>query len=145
MLAPLIPVVSGASIAPLPGWEEAQRFEDPEGVRITQGNGSLDVFGLPYGGTAEDLYREYIVEALEAQSSQLQSSEVVETFTAGGRDAVRGSYVGLFGDLGPVEGEVAALVTADGTGVIFDGWARQGLFVHVSEEVRLMVEGVRLG
>jgi len=140
-----VAVVEGVEIELLPGWQEAERFTDPPGVRLTRGIGSLDAFAIDFAGTPDALFESYFVEALEPQSSQLQRPVTVEPLSIEGASAVRGPYTGSFGDLGPVEGEVTALVTPEGTGVVFDGWAHQGLYAQIAEEVRVMVEGVGLG
>ena len=143
---PGIPIGLGASLHPLPGWTEADRFQDPEGVRVSKGVASLDAYALSFTGSPDDLVQDYLVNGLQSQASQLQVTSSESVVLAGGLQGVRISYVGVFGnEAAAIEGEVTAGVTADGLGMVFDGWTQQGQYGFVQGEVRAMVEGVTVG
>jgi hypothetical protein len=52
---PSVEVGGVVRVQPLSGWELVGRFEDPPGVRLTRGSGSLDVVAAPFSGSARDL------------------------------------------------------------------------------------------
>jgi hypothetical protein len=81
-------------------------------------------------------------EVLEPDAEQFQVSEEVEPIRlASGLTGTRIAYVGLFGDVqAPVEGEVTAVVSASGAGVIFDGWAPAGQLQFEIDEIDEMIE-----
>ena len=128
-------------VTPLAGWEVADRSSDPSGVRLTRGSGTLDVFAGSFSDAADDLMREYVVGSLESQAEQLSVSQVETVELASGPRGVRVSYVGTFHDVpAPIEGEVTAVVSNSGVGVIFDGWAPSGQLQSVRGAVRTMIE-----
>ena len=137
-------VVVGDSveIAPVPGWELAERFEDPTGIRLTSGSASLDVAELPFSGTDVDLLREYVDNVLAPQAEQLRLSEEVEPVRfENGLTGSRIAYVGQFGDVQtPVEGEITTVVSPLGTGVVFDGWAPTGQLQLSLDDLHAMIE-----
>jgi hypothetical protein len=144
---PPVVVAGGVSITPLEGWEEAERFEDPEGVRLTKGTGTLDAAGFPFEGTPEELFDAYVEEILRPQASQLQTAEQLEiVHLDAGFTAVRGLYFGVFGDRNAsIEGELTTALVPGGIGVVFDGWAETGTYEFVRDEVNHMVQGLQVG
>lgn len=139
---PPIDVAGVVRVQPLTGWEAAGRFEGPPGTRLTRGSGSLDVVALPFEGSAEDLAREYVRQVLEPQADRLSVSSRVEPVTVGaGLPGVRVAYVGTFGrSQSPIEGEVTAVVSPSGAGVVFDAWSPQGFLRYVVEDMRTMID-----
>jgi hypothetical protein len=135
-------VSASVRITPLPGWVLAERFGDPPGIRLTSGSTSLDVATISFTGTDVDLLASYVGEVLEPDAEQLQVSEEVEPIRlASGLTGTRIPYVGLFGDVqAPVEGEVTAVVSPSGAGVIFDGWAPAGQLQFEIDEIDEMIE-----
>lgn len=135
-------VSASVRITPLPGWVLAERFGDPPGIRLTSGSTSLDVATIPFTGTDVDLLASYVDEVLEPDAEQFQVSEEVEPIRlASGLTGTRIAYVGLFGDVqAPVEGEVTAVVSPSGAGVIFDGWAPAGQLQFEIDEIDEMIE-----
>ena len=128
-------------VRPPAGWEIGERFSDPPVVRLTRGGGNLDVAAGSFAGSAEALMREYVSGSLEPQAEQLSVSGVEAVRLASGLRAVRVSYVGTFRDVPvPIEGEVTAVVSDSGVGVIFDGWASSGQLQSVRGDVRTMIE-----
>lgn len=137
-----VTVSSSVRITPLPGWELAERFGDPPGIRLTSGSTSLDVATIPFTGTDVDLLASYVDEVLEPDAEQFQVSEEVEPIRlASGLTGTRIAYVGLFGDVqAPIEGEVTAVVSPSGAGVIFDGWAPAGQLQFEIDEIDEMID-----
>ena len=111
---------------------------DPPDERST----SLDVAALPFDGTDVDLLRRYVDNILEPDAEQFRVSEEVEPVRlASGLTGSRIAYVGLFGDVqAPIEGEVTAVVSPTGQGVIFDGWAPAGQLQFEIDEIDAMIE-----
>jgi hypothetical protein len=137
-----VAVGDSVEVSPLPGWELADRFEDPTGIRLTSGSASLDVAELPFAGTDVDLLREYVDNVLAPQAEHLRLSEEVETVRlANGLTGSRIAYVGVFGDVQtPVEGEITTAVSPLGTGVVFDAWAPTGQLQLALEDLHTMIE-----
>ena len=141
-----VTVSPSVEITPLPGWELAERFADPPGVRLTKGGANLDVLTLPFAGSDADLIAGYVQQVLEPDAEQLQVSEELEQVTlASGLSGSRIAYVGLFGDVqAPVEGEVTALVSPSGTGVLFDGWSPAGQLQFALDEIDAMIASTQI-
>jgi len=137
-----VEVADVVRVRPLSGWEVAARFDDPPGVRLTRGSGSFDVVVVAFEGDAEDLATEYVTAVLEPEADQLSVSREAESVTlASGLTGVRVAYVGQFGKAAvPIEGEVTAVVSPSGVGVVFDGWSPEGGLRYVVEDVRSMIE-----
>ena len=140
-------VSPSVSVTAAPGWELAGRFDDPTGIRLSKGSSSLDVATIPFTGSDVDLLRAYVENILEPEAEQLRVSETVEQVTLDdGSSGARIAYVGLFGDVqAPIEGEVTAVVSPTGTGVIFDGWAPSGQLQYAIDDIHTMVQGAEIG
>jgi hypothetical protein len=136
-----VAVSSSVTVTALPGWELADRFEDPTGIRLSKGGASLDVASLPFTGGREGLLAAYVENILEPEAEQFRLSESVEGVVLdSGQVGARITYVGLFGDVqAPIEGEVTAVVTPDGLGVIFDGWAPSGQLPFAIDDIHTMI------
>lgn len=135
---PPVEVAGAVRVQPRSGWEVAARFEDPPGIRLTRGSGNLDVVTVPFDGDAAALAAEYVSEVLEPEARRLSVSREAELVTlASGLPGVRIAYVGQFGRAAvPIEGEVTAVVSPSGVGVVFDGWSSEGGLRYVVEDVR---------
>ena len=133
-------------VTPLPGWELAERFPDPPGVRLTRGAASLDVITITFAGTDAELLADYVQGVLEPDAEQLQVSESPERVDLGsGLVGSRIAYVGLFGDVqASIEGEVTAVVSPSGTGVVFDGWAPAGQLRFSLDEIDEMIRTAQI-
>jgi hypothetical protein len=131
-------------VTPLSGWSvTAGPHGSPPGVRLTRGGGNLDVvFIANFGGTPDDLALAYVREVLRPQLARLSvSSRTDQIRLASGLSGVRFTYVGVTADTGAsVEGEVTAVVTPAGHGVVFDGWAPAGLLPFVISDIETMVD-----
>lgn len=133
-------VSPSVTVTALPGWELAERFEGPTGIRLTKGGASLDVASLPFTGSSEGLVAAYVENILEPGAEQFRVSETVGVVLESGQVGARITYVGLFGDVqAPIEGEVTAVVTPDGLGVIFDGWAPSGQLQFAIDDIHTMI------
>jgi hypothetical protein len=137
-----VAVGTSVRVTPFPGWELAGRSTDPDRIRLTSGSTSLDVAALPFDGTDVDLLGRYVDDVLEPDAEQFRVSEEVEPVRlASGLTGSRIAYVGLFGDVqAPIEGEVTAVVSPSGEGVIFDGWAPAGQLQFEIDEIDEMIE-----
>ena len=84
----------------------------------------------------------YVDDVLEPDAEQFRVSEEVEPVRlASGLTGSRIAYVGLFGDVqAPIEGEVTAVVSPSGEGVIFDGWAPAGQLQFEIDEIDTMIQ-----
>lgn len=144
---PSVVVVESVSITPLDGWEVAERFHDPEGVRLTKGTATLDAVAFSFQGTPEELFDAYVEKALTPQASQHQTAEQLEVVHLdAGFSAARGFYFGVFGERNAsIEGELTTALVPGGTGVVFDGWAETGSYQSVRDEVNHMVQGLQVG
>lgn len=136
-------VDSSVTVTALPGWELADRFRGPTGIRLSKGSASLDVLSLPFTGSSEGLLAAYIEQILRPGAEQFRVSETVEHVDLdSGQVGARINYVGLFGDVqAPIEGEVTAVVTQGGLGVIFDGWAPSGQLQFAIDDIHTMIQG----
>jgi hypothetical protein len=137
-----VTVGTSVRVTPLPSWELAGRSTDPDRIRLTSGSTSLDVAAFPFDGTDVDLLGRYVDNILEPDAEQFRLSEEVEPVRLGsGLAGSRIAYVGLFGDVqAPIEGEVTAVVSPSGEGVIFDGWAPAGQLQFEIDEIDEMIE-----
>ena len=139
-----VPVAGGVTIEPAEGWGVADSVEDPPGILLNGGSGWLLV-GVPAGtGTLQELLQFYVSNYLEPEASQLQvgAPEGVALQQGTGLTA---PYIGVFeGVATPIEGEVIAVIGASGTGVILDGWAPQGTYGGVKDDVRAMAQSLVL-
>ena len=132
--------VGPVSVRPAPGWTVAEQIPDPPQLRLNAGSAQLYVVVPPAQGRAEELLHGYVDQALAPQARQLSVSADRPVELPSGQPASLLSYGGSFeGVASPLEGEVLALVSPAGTPVVFDGWAPEGLWVGVREEVRTMI------
>jgi len=143
---PPVGVAGAVAIQPLSGWEPAGRFDEPAGVRLTRGAGNLDVVAVPFTGDAEALVGEYVRTVLEPGAERLSVSRRVEHVrTASGLPGARIAYVGLFGRaLTPIEGEITAIVSPSGVGVVTDGWGPEGVLRYIRGDVRAMTDAAEV-
>ena len=133
-------------VQPRSGGEVAARVAEPAGVRLTRGGGSLDVVAIPFSGDAAALAQEYVGEVLEPEASRLSVSPEVEVVRlASGLEGVRIAYVGRFGkSQTPIEGEVTAVVSPSGVGVVFDAWGPAGVLRYIVEDARAMTDAAEV-
>lgn len=137
-----IEVAPGVTVTPLEGWEIGETVTPEHVLRLIKGNGILDLFSVTAFGAATDVYLAYVNDVLAPAATQLQFQENPEAVgLGGGLQGVAGGYSGTFeGVSAPIEGEVTGLVTPSGLTLAFDGWAQQGQYGQIADEVRQMVE-----
>jgi hypothetical protein len=145
-VGPQVGVAGVVSVRPLSGWRVAGRSHVagiPD-LRITRGNGNLDVLVSPFDGGEKALVLAYLHQIVAPQARQLRVSATFEEVPVGrGLTGVGVRYIGLFGDRAtPIEGEVTGAV-AHGNGVVFDGWAPSGLFQYVQSDLHTMIANAR--
>jgi hypothetical protein len=121
-----IEVAEGITITPAPGWQVVSR--DEGGLRLGHGSAFMDVLPAPGGDDPRAILESYVSEVLEPDATQLSvgEPEPAEGVPAG-LPGFRVGYLGRFVDVvAPLEGEVIALATDDGRGLVLDIWAGQG-------------------
>jgi hypothetical protein len=137
--------VGGAvTLRPPAGWEEVVDPDVPgTEARFSRGSATLDVFTGPAVGDARALAESYVRGSLDPSSSRLTVSSPTGWQAVpldGGLTGVRLGYIGVFDQSGvPIEGEVTAVVTRTGAGVVFDGWAPQGQLRFGLDDVHTMI------
>lgn len=140
-------VVGPLTIHPPDGWEVVQQLTSPvEGVQLTNGAGYANVFFGSFQGDSAGLYQEYMT-LLAASASEGRDVEQFryrlepEPFSGpSGIQGARGFYIGSFEGLSaPIEGEVFAFVDAAGAGIVFDGYAAEGQYPAVADDIRELV------
>lgn len=144
---PPVSVAGAVRVSPLSGWQLAERFASPPGARLTRGSGNLDVIATPFQGGATDLARVYVSRVLGSHAERLKVSATFDPVRLdSGLSGVRISYVGVFqGVQSPIEGQVTAVVARAGFGVVFDGWAPQGLLEYSLGDIDAMVNSAVIG
>lgn len=140
-----VTVAGVVTVRPLSGWAVAGRgaVGHLPFVRLTRGNGSLDVLvAVPYDGTADRLADEYASGVLPRQLDQLSFSPRLQTIRLpSGLEAARFGYVGMSAATGAsIEGEVTVVVTPSGHGVVFDGWGPEGLLSFERSDIETMID-----
>lgn len=144
---PPVTVGRAVTVQPLTGWEALEGGEAGglPAARLTRGGGNLDVVVAPfYASGARSLANEYIDRVLRRQLSSLSVSDNFTTVALGGALlAERFTYVGVTDTGASVEGEVTVTVTQTGAGVVFDGWAPEGLLSFVDGDIHTMIERAR--
>ncbi len=146
---PPVSIPGEVSVQPLRGWEptEAGVISGRPVVRVTRGSGTLAV--VAWGSVAGDpasLAIEVVEVLLRDQLDQLSVSEELSSVTAGGLEGQRFTFVGIDRGTGvAVEGEITAVVTPAGRGVVFLALAPEGSLAFVDEDLRAMISMASLG
>jgi hypothetical protein len=141
---PTVDVGGVVRLQPLSGWELAGRSGDR--VHLTRGSGSLEVVVGPFSGSAQDLAAEYVRRSLEPDADRLSvSSDTEPVRLASGLTGVRLTYVGRFGrSQTPIDGEVTAVVSPSGVGVVFDAWGPTGTLRYIADDARAMADAAQV-
>lgn len=137
---PGAPIQLGPSVVihPPASWTAELSPDSPE-ARLSNGVGQMYAAASPVTGTPEQQLQAYIDQALATQASQLSVTEIQSIQHPSG-DAAYVAYLGTFeGVSAPLEGEAAAVVAPSGAALILDGWAPEGQFVGVRDDVRSTV------
>jgi hypothetical protein len=94
----------------------------------------------PVAGDPVQQLDAYLNEVLVPQASQISTSPAESIDLPSGHPAAYFAYLGSFEGVNtPLEGEAAAVVAPSGTAVVIDGWAPEGQFVSVQQDVRATV------
>jgi hypothetical protein len=140
---PPVSVGGVVTVQPLTGWQvvNTAAVGGLPALRLTRGVGNLDVVAVvPYGGSARALADDYVDRVLSRQLSHLSvSGELTSVPLRDGLVGERFSYIGVTETGSSVEGEVTAVVTGD-NGVVFDGWAPEGLLTFVDGDIHTMID-----
>lgn len=137
------------SVQPLSGWEatDAGVISGRPVVRVTRGSGTLALVAWgPVVGDAASLAAEVVEVLLRDQLDRLSVSEELSSVVAGGLEGGRFTFVGIDRGTGAaVEGEITAVVTPAGRGVVFVGLAPEGSLAFVDDDLRAMISTASLG
>jgi hypothetical protein len=130
----------GVTITAPPEWSVEQPGGQPPSLRLSNGIGQMYIAISPVSGDPVRQLQAYLDEVVRPQASQISTSEAQSIDLPSGNPAAYFAYLGTFeGVTAPLEGEVAAVVAPSGTAVVVDGWAPEGQFVSVQEDVRATV------
>ncbi len=130
----------GVTISVPPGWSVEQPGGQPPSLRLSNGIGQMYIAISPVTGDPGQQLQAYLDEVLRPQASQISTSPSQPIEIPSGNPAAFFAYVGTFeGVNAPLEGEVAAVVAPGGTALVVDGWAPEGQFVSIQEDVRSTV------
>ena len=141
-----VAVADGVSVQVAEGWTVAQQVENPVPGIIFSGPGGNAFVAVPQGsGSVEQLLEFYVNDILAPQADQISVGEAQPRGLASG-SALSANYVGVFPDVGaPLEGEVTAIVAPTGVGVVVDGWAPEGTYSGIQDQVLAMANSVVTG
>ena len=147
---PPVGVPGVVSVQPLSGWEPAApgSAAGRPFVRLTRGSGTLAVVAWgPFAGDAAALAAEVGDELLGESLERLSVSDRLTSVSLdGGTTGQRFTFVGIDADSGSaVEGEVTAVVSPEGQGVVFVGLAPEGLLAFVDGDLHTMVAAAVIG
>jgi hypothetical protein len=138
-----VSVSHGVSLVAPWDWQFGGRSTDGDTILLSRGNGSLAITVVEGNDAAKalnDLRQEW-----EADGS-VSTSEItpVTGLRPAGQETLRFAYSGSFPDIASsVEGEVTA-VAGNNVVVLFDGWASQGDYVMVRDEIATMIQGATI-
>lgn len=135
-----IQLAPGIGITVPAGWSVEQPGGQPPALRLSNGIGQMYVAVSPVSGEPLDQLEAYLDEVLRPQASQISTSTAQPIELPSGNPAAYFAYVGTFEGVNvPLEGEVAAVVAPSGTALVVDGWAPEGQFVSVQDDVHSTV------
>jgi hypothetical protein len=130
----------GVTIRVPPGWSAERVQGQPPSLRLSNGIGQMYAAVSPVAGDPGQQLQAYLDEVLRPQASQISTSPAQAVDLPSGDPAFSIAYLGSFeGVNAPLEGEVAAVVAPSGAALIVDGWAPEGQFVSVQQDVRSTV------
>jgi hypothetical protein len=135
---PPVDVGGVVRVEPLSGWEVAQ---DPPGVRLTRGPGTLIVRAFPFAGDASQLLHTYVEQSFGSRAEQISFGTVEPVRLRSGVTGMRMHYVGTVpGVQTPIEGQLTAAIAPSGVGVVFNVWAPEGLLRFVLDDAGAMID-----
>jgi hypothetical protein len=135
-----IELVPGVIIHPPQGWSVTRPEGQPPSLRLANGIAQMYIAVSPVAGDPVRQLDTYLNDVLVPQASQISTSPAQSIDLPSGHPAAYFAYLGSFqGVNAPLEGEVAAVVAPSGTALVIDGWAPEGQFVSVQQDVRAAV------
>jgi hypothetical protein len=135
-----IQLAPGIGITVPAGWSVEQPEGQPPSLRLSNGVGQMYIAVSPVTGEPDRQLQAYLDEVLRPQASQISTSSAQPIELPSGNPAAFFAYLGTFEGVSvPLEGEVAAVVAPSGTALVLDGWAPEGQFVSVKQDVRSTV------
>jgi hypothetical protein len=140
---PPLDLAPGVRLLPLSGWSLARAQFEGRPALLTRGSANLEVLSLPGEEGIDELARGYLSEYLEPAAIDVVIEPAEPVLLASGLAGARIAYRGEFdGDdrAGTLAGEVTALVSPRGTGVIFDAFALDSVYDYERDDVRTMIE-----
>ncbi len=141
-----IELVPGVIIHPPQGWTVTRPEGQPPSLRLANGIAQMYIAVSPVAGDPLQQLDVYLNEVLVPQASQISTSPADAIELPSGHPAAYFAYLGSFeGVNAPLEGEVAAIVAPGGTALVIDGWAPEGQFVSVQQDVRATVVAAEVG
>lgn len=139
-----VPVASGVTMRLAEGWSVTDTLADPPGIILTGPGGNV-LAAAPGAGSVAETLELYVERILRPEARQLSLGEPAPIDLPSG-DAAILPYVGVFREVvTPLEGEVTAVATPSGVGVVVDGWAPEGTYVTIREQVVAMAGTVEAG
>jgi hypothetical protein len=136
------------AVRPLSGWSADEQLDvlGAPGIRLSRGSGNLDIIAVADGAVPEQLARSFADTALPELLERLRVSDRLETVSLADGFGVRFDYIGILASSGAsIEGQVTATATGDGDGIVFNGWAPQGLLPFVRDDIQTMVTRAQVG
>lgn len=141
-----VEVGPGVSVTAPPGWSVEGPGGEPPSLRLSNGIGQMYIAVSPVSGDPGQQLQAYLDEVLRPQASQISISPAQPIDLPSGDPAAFFAYLGTFEGVNtPLEGEVAAVVAPGGTALVVDGWAEEGQFVSVQDDVRSTVVSAEVG
>jgi len=144
---PVVQVTPDVRLAPLPGWRLAGTQQGQRPALLTRGSGSLEVRSAATAAGAAALASGYLRERLAPISANLVVADR-ELVPLDAGLALRVAYRGQFGGggrRGALAGEVTALVSPAGTGVVFDAWATDDTYPYERDDAAAMIRRAQVG
>jgi hypothetical protein len=146
-VSPPVAVGGIVRLDPATGWREAgRRSQDGfDELVLRHGAAGLYVAAIAgYGGTADELASDYVDQGLHTEYARVTVGDAEPATLAGGLPAVRFGYVGVTADGVTTEGVVVTVVSADGDGAVFDGFAPEGELAGVVDDIQTMIGGAEV-
>ncbi len=145
-----IVVSNSVLVYPLGGWAQAST-QGTNHVQLQKGAVVFDLYVFPVSNvsstSAASVLDAYVQQSLQQNSSQLQTT-AKQQVAVNGVTGSRLGYVGNFGSLGVIEGEVTSFVrqspAAGSVAIVVDGWATQGQLSSGINEIEQMIQTVEV-
>jgi hypothetical protein len=144
---PPLDLAPGVRLPPLSGWRLARAQFEERPALLTRGSANLEVLSLPGDAGPDELARGYLSDYLEPAAIDVVIEPAEPVLLASGLGGARIAYRGEFDGPdrgGTLAGEITALVSPSGTGVIFDAFALDSVYDYERDDVRTMIERARV-